>query len=106
MRTAKKLAQTALSSSTTTIYTAPTSTSSQIVEIWIANNSVDTARTVTIYTHGTSSINILVPGLSIPALDFKTIDNSKIVLAAGETISMKQNTGTDITVTLYGVESV
>jgi hypothetical protein len=103
-RTPKKLAQSALSGSTATIYTCPSSTTAQIVEIWIANNHATIARTVTVYVHGTGSGNIIIPGLSIPALDFKVLDSTKIVLAAGETISMKEDTGTDVVVTLYGIE--
>lgn len=103
-RTAKKLAQTALASTPVTVYTAPALTTTQVVEIWIANTNASTARIVTLYAHGTGTTNVLIPGISVPASDFKVIDSAKIVLSAGDIIYCKQDTNTDVTVTVYGVE--
>jgi hypothetical protein len=101
---AKKLAQSALSTSASAIYTAPVLTTGFVAEIWIANTNASTARIVTIYTHGTAAGNTIVPGLSIPASDFRNIGDIKVVLAAGESLAAKQDTGTDVIITIYGVE--
>jgi hypothetical protein len=102
--TAKKLCQSALSNSTTTMYTAPALTTTQVTEIWLANTNTTTTRKVTLYAHGTGTANVLLPAVAIPANGFISVSDAKIVLAAAQTISAKQDTGTDVTLTAYGVE--
>jgi NAD/NADP transhydrogenase alpha subunit len=105
-RTPKKLAQSALTNSLVAIYTVPALTTSQVVEVWLSNTNATTARVVTIAVHGNATANQIVPGLSIPALDFKVIDNAKIVLTAGEILYAKIDTGSDVNITIYGLEEV
>ena len=105
-RTPKKLAQTALSTTVTARYTAPAATVTQITEIWLANTNTTTARTVALYAHGTAANNTLIQAIKIPANGTKGIDGSKIVLAAGEVLAGKQDAGTDVILTAYGIEEV
>ena len=104
--TAKKLGQTALNTTATTIVTGVAGGSSQITEIWLTNTNSTTARTVKIYAHGTATANTLVEELSLDAKASKIFNNAKIVLAAGETLSALQDTGTDVIATAYGIEEV
>lgn len=99
----KKLFQGAISASANAVYTAPVSYRTQVCEIWLANTGT-TDRTVTIYAHGVASANIIACGIAIKAGESKCLADNKIVLAAAETLGLKQNVGTDINVTCYGYE--
>jgi hypothetical protein len=103
-RTAKKLWQGALSNTLTARYTAPTSTSTQVCQIWLANTGTS-SRTITISTHGTAVTNYIITGEVLGPNESRCIDDLKIVLAASEYLAAKQDTGTDVTMTLYGVET-
>lgn len=105
-RTPKKLFQGTLSTTLTTRYTTPANTRTQITEIWIANTNTTTERKVTINAHGTATANILHPSLSVSANGTTVLDNCKIVLTATEVLALKQDTGTDVIVTVYGIEEV
>lgn len=90
-----------------TVVTAP-STGAQISSINLMNTNTSDARTVTIYVGGTgSSAANMFQVISIPANDFYFLDlsNCPIVLGNAETIRMAQNTGTDVTATLGGLET-
>jgi len=104
-RSAKKLAQSALGTEAAAVYTSPANTVTQVTEIWLANTNTTTARKVAIYAHGTAAGNTLIPELEIPAKGTKIV-NAKIVLAAAEVFSAKQDTGTDVIITAYGVQEV
>lgn len=103
-RTPKKLYQGALSTTATNKYTAPSNMMTQITEIWIANTNSTTARNVTMYAHGLANNNILIPYANVVANGLQMIDGSKIVLTASDTIGFKQDVGTDVVVTIYGIE--
>jgi len=103
-RTPKKLYQGALSTTATAIYTTPANTRTQITEIWIANTNTTTIRNVTLYAHGLATANILIPLTPIALSGLQMLDNTKIVLLATETIGFKQDIGTDVIVTIYGIE--
>ena len=105
-RTAKKLAQVALGNTMAAIYTSPTSTKTQIVEMWFANTSAATTRKISLAAHGTAAGNIIVPELEIPANGTKVINASKVVLEASEALAAKQDAGADVIATLYGVQEV
>jgi hypothetical protein len=103
-RTAKRLYQGAQSTTATTRYTAPASTTGQITEIYLANTG-STARTVTLYQGGTANSNMLMQ-IPVPANGGVILEDKKIVVVAAQTFAAKQDVGTDITMTLYGVEEV
>lgn len=106
IRSAKKLAQTALSNSMVARYTSPASTKTQITEIWLTNTNTTTARTVTLRAHGTASANTLLQEISIGAKETVIIDGCKIVLEATEGLAASQDAGTDIILTAYGIQEV
>ena len=94
------LSQNTLSSTITAQVTGASSKTTYITEIWLANTG-STARTVTLYTLGTSASNMLA-SISVPANGCQIIQGLKIILNAGEILYAKQDTGTDITMTIYG----
>lgn len=102
VRTPKRLAQTALSTTVTNRYTAGAGVTAQITEIWLANTGT-TDRTVTLYQGGTAAGNMLLP-IPVPAGGGVLLQDLKIVIAASQTFAAKQDAGTDITMTLYGIE--
>jgi hypothetical protein len=104
-RTAKLLAQGALSSTITAQYTTPASTTAQVTEIYLANTGT-TARTINIYAGGTYSTNSVIVGLSVNGTASVLIQDTKIVLATTKVLAAKQDTGTDIIMTIFGVEEV
>lgn len=104
--TPMRLAQSALSTTMTARYTTPTSRRAQVTEIWLANNNTTTARKVVIAAHGTASTNMIIPEIEIPANGTKVISGSKIVLTAAEVLAAKQDVGTDVILTAYGIEEV
>lgn len=101
--TPKKLFQGATGTTATANYTCPASYRAQVCEIWLANTGT-TDRTVTIYAHGVTTTNIVACGIVIKAGESKCLADNKIILAASETLSFKQDVGTDINVTCYGYE--
>lgn len=105
-RTPKKLAQTALNTSSTAVYTTPASTKTQVTEIYLANTNTTTARTVTLYAHGTADANRIVVAYEIAAKGTVILEDKKILLSATEVLAAKQDTGTDVILTAYGVEEV
>jgi len=103
-RIPKKLFQGAISTIATDVYTAPADTRTQVTEIWIANINTTTIRNVTLYAHGLLVANTLIPISPISANGLQMLDSTKIVLTAAETIGFKQDVGTDVIVTIYGIE--
>ncbi len=104
-REAKLLAQETLSNTITPIYTTPSGNpgATQVVCIWIANTG-EFARKVEIYGHGDQPANLLIPEVSLAEKSAEVLDDLKITLAPSDYIAMKQNDGTDVVVTLYGIE--
>lgn len=102
-RTAKLLAQGALSTTITAHYTAPASTTAQITEIYFANTGA-TTRTISVYAGGTYSTNSVIVGLSVTGTSSIIIQDTKIVLATTKVLAVKQDVGTDIICTIFGVE--
>lgn len=104
---AKQLAQSALSTTVTNRYTAPTSpaTTAQVTEIYLATPKASTTdRIVEIYQGGTAAGNLILSGIKVPAGGSVILQDLKIVVAAGQSVAAKQDVGTDITMTMYGVE--
>ena len=104
-RTPKKLAQSALSTTATTYYTVPANAVTQATEIWLVNTNTTTTRTVTIYVHGLTTNNTLSI-VAIPPNGNALYSNSRIVLATTEVLGAKQDIGTDVIMTIYGIEQV
>ena len=102
-RIAKRLAQTALSTTTSAIYTAPASTTAQITEVFIANTGT-TARTINFTTGGTFSTNSIIIGLQVGGTASVILEDKKIVVPASAILGARQDTGTDIVVTVFGIE--
>lgn len=104
-RTAKRLAQTALSTTTAAIYTTPASTNTQITEIYLANTGA-TARTVNLTVGGTFSTNSVIIGLQVNGTASVVIQDTKIVSLASGVFCARQDSGTDIICTIFGIEEV
>lgn len=102
-RIAKRLAQTALSTTTAAIYTAPASTTAQITEVFICNTGT-TARTVNFTTGGTFSTNSIIIGLAVSGTASVILEDKKIVVPASAIFGGFQSAGTDIIVTVFGIE--
>ena len=105
-RSAKKIVQVALGTEATAVYTSPVNTVTQITEIWLANTNTTTTRKVSLYAHGTASENTIIPELQILAKGTKIITDARIILAAAEVLAAKQDIGTDVILTAYGVLEV
>ena len=110
--TAKKLGQSALntSGSPVTLITGVSSGHTEVSSIWIANTNSTTTRYVTVLVHGTgtSASNMIIPYMELPAngVQLVQLNNSPIILEDGETLRAYQDTGTDVTMTAYGIEEV
>lgn len=102
--TPKKLFQGALSTAVTVLYTAPANMRTQIIEVWADNQNTTTQRLIDIHAHGTAATNRLSHKIPITADTGITISDNKIILDAGQVFAMKQDTGTDVIVTIYGYE--
>lgn len=101
-RTAKKLSQGALTSSLVAQVTGAASTITQVTGMFFVNTG-GTARTVTVTAFGTATANTLIQSLSLGAYA-TVVFNDPIVLAAGTILYAKQDTGTDVVLTTFGVE--
>lgn len=88
-----------------TVVTAP-STGSQISSINIMNTNTTTDRTVSIYVGGTGASASNLWGVITVKANTNTLiamPNSPIVLENAETLRMCQDTGSDVTATLCGL---
>lgn len=105
--TAKKLGQLSLNTTAVTLVTGVTGGTTEVSSIWLVNTGT-TARKVTIFAHGTAATNQLMQ-ISLDANGGSALlqlNNTPIILAAGQTLSLLQDVGTDVTVTAYGIEEV
>ena len=104
--TPKKLYQGALSAAITAKYTCPVGCRSQIVDILVVNQNTTTDRKLNIYAHGTSTTNQTNRNVIIAKDTGIGIVDNKIILSANEVLAMSQDVGTDLIVTIYGIEEV
>lgn len=103
-RTPKKLGQSALNTTAVSVVTNQSASYRvQVTQLFITNTNTTTQRTVTLYAHGTATSNTLSQEIVLPAKASVIID-TKIVLIGTETVSAKQDTGTDVIITAYGIE--
>jgi hypothetical protein len=104
-RYAKRLAQTALSTTTAAVYTVPASTTAQVTEIYFANTGT-TQRTINVTVGGTFSTNSVIIGLQVNGTASVIVQDTKIVAAASTIVAARQDSGTDIICTIFGIEEV
>ncbi|MBU3146992.1 hypothetical protein, partial [Clostridium sp. CF012] len=87
-------------------YTTPANTRTQIIEMWLDNQNTTTDRKVDIYAHGTASTNRLSRKIPITMDSGISISDCKTVLDAAQVLALSQDVGTDVIVTIYGIEEV
>ena len=90
-----------------TVVTSP-ATGSQISSVNLMNTNSTTAKTVTIYVGGTgSAVANMYQKITIQPNDFYFQDcsNCPMILGNAETIRMCQDVGTDVTATLFGLDT-
>jgi hypothetical protein len=104
--TAKRLSQTALSTTlTTALYTVPASTSTIVKEIVLCNTD-SVSRTVTLYAgNGTTVAQTILAAKSLVAGETFILSLST-VLATADTISGGASVGSMVSCTISGVEIV
>ena len=102
--TPKILYQGALSTAVTALYTPAANMRAQVIEIWIDNQNTATQRYIDIHAGGTAVTNRLTHKIPCPADQGTVISDAKIVLAPSVPLAMKQDTGTDCIVTIFGYE--
>lgn len=100
---AKKLFQGALSATATVRCTANAGKKLTISRIFLVNGGA-TDRKVDLYQGGTTDAYRTVRGVEVPAGGSFASSDLVHVVATGETFAAKQDTGTDITMTIYGIE--
>ena len=102
-RTAKKLSQGALSSTLAAQVTGAADTLTQVTGIYLANTNTTTTRYVTLTAYGTATANTLVFKMELTA-NASVIINDPIILTAAQVLYAKQDTGTDVVMTTFGIE--
>jgi capsid protein len=102
-RSAKKLSQSALTSSLAAQVTGAVSKRTQITKLWITNTNTTTTRYVQLAAFGTATANQLANNIELAAKATILIENA-VVLEAGEILYAKQDTGTDVVITTFGIE--
>lgn len=102
-RTPKKLSQGSLSSSLAAQVTGAADTRTQVTKLWLTNTNTTTTRYVQLTAFGTATANQLANNIELAAKASVLIDNA-VVLAAGEILYAKQDTGTDVVMTTFGIE--
>ena len=105
MVTNKKLAQSALSSTVSILCSGIADKTVEAHAIYFCNTST-TDRTVTTYAHGSADANMIMT-LEVESGGFVAIPKDEFIVVLGstsESLYAKQDTGTDITCTVYGLE--
>jgi hypothetical protein len=95
-----KMSQGALSATVTAKVTASSGYQYIVKEIWLVNSGT-TDRIVSLYAHGSATANLLAT-IKVLASDCVILSDCAIVLDAAQVLYMKQDTGTDVTATIYG----
>lgn len=102
-RTPKELGQSALTASVATYFTnTSASYRTQLLQIFLANTGAS-QRVVTLYKNGTGAGNQIANSITLPANGSAIID-TKLVFTGTQTLSAKQDAGTDVSMTLCGIE--
>lgn len=104
-RTAKRLVQSALSTTVTNRVTASGTAIVQVTEIYLANTGT-TERKIDIHHGGTAATNAIMRSISVPAGGCTILQDLKIVVTSAQALAAKQDTGTDVIMTAFGIEEV
>jgi len=97
-----ELCLTTLSATVTTIYTnTSASYRTQATEIFLCNTG-SSQRVITLYKNGTAITNQILNSITLPA-NTSTIIDTRLVCTGTQTISAKQDTGTDVNIAIYGI---
>lgn len=102
-RILKKLTQVAVTNTLSTIYTAPIGKTIQITSMWMTNTNTTTDKYITIYAHGNTNTNKIVPSHLIAKEDVYIL-NCNMILSSGESIYASIDTGSDVNLLIYGIE--
>jgi len=109
MVTVKKLGQAILNTTASVLATGVTGGTTEVVSIWLVNTG-SVARTVKIYAYGTgtSNENLIMQWTLNPngGSAFFQLNNTPIILEADETLRLVQDTGNDVSCTVFGIEEV
>lgn len=103
-RTPNKLVQQYISDSQQQIYTSPQNTTTQIVEIWLANTDTLNELNVKLFAHGTTDQNLLSPNIDIQANGTVILSDCKIILEQQDYLAAEQDVQNKVILTQYGVE--
>ena len=99
----KELGQSALTASTATYFTNQSASyRTQLLQIFLSNTG-SSQRVVTLYKNGTGASNQIANSITLPVNGSAIID-TKLVFIGTQTLSAKQDAGTDVTMTLCGIE--
>jgi hypothetical protein len=101
-RTAKKLSQAVLTSTIAAQVTCAASTRTQVTSMRFANTGAS-IRYITVRAHGNATANTVIQRLQLDPYA-SAVDDNPIVLNAGEIVYALQDTGTDVVMTVYGIE--
>lgn len=96
-----EIALTAMAATATTIFTNAADKRTQVTQLLIANTGA-TQRTLTFYKNGTAAANTILIGVIVPPTSSIVLD-LKLIFTGTQTFSAKQDTGTDVTLGVYGV---
>lgn len=96
-----ELVQTALTATAANYITNVATNRTQILQIWLCNTGA-TQRTVTLYKNGLGAVNQIGNSIVLPANGSAIID-TKLVSTGTQTFGAKQDTGTDISMTVCGI---
>lgn len=102
--TYKKLDQRAVPNTATTVYTVPSSPSTQaIVKSIRAVNTSASSATIKIWQGGTADANVILPATTIDAGGFAEWEGT-MTMAAADYIAAQASAATSITMTINGLE--
>ena len=96
------VAPTALSATATAVYTNPGASYRTEATMLSFANTGATTRTITLYKNGTATTNTWLCGIEVPAGKSVEIPITK-VFTGTQTLAAKQDTGTDVYITMDGV---
>ena len=104
--TPKKLLQKALdTTATNSQITGETNRRTIITSITVNIPTGSTKRTISVYAYGTTAANEIITIPLDPAMTkSQVITGLDYILVAGETMSFKQDVGTDVNIAVMGIE--
>lgn len=105
-RSSELLGQVALNTTAVTIVDGA-AVKSEVYNLYLRNTNSSTERTVTLYAHGTTTANeIWKQTLAADETILFTKEELAIIIPFGNQLSGKQDVGTDVIATAYGIEVI